>query len=219
MFVGSEAAKRSIVARFRDVVGSIVLLAEPLTIRSLARLLDKEEDTVFHQLQPLHSVLRVPASADSEFPVRTFHLSFRDFLVDPEKANKQEKYPFWIDERKAHEHLAVQCLELLSTGDKLRKNICGLRLPGTLRSDIDQTIIDTNLPPDVQYACRYWVYHWKESQCPIRDGGLVDRFLTRHLLHWLESLGLLGRISESIGMVGSLLALCDVCCCSRWVLV
>ncbi|KAK4148501.1 vegetative incompatibility protein HET-E-1 [Chaetomidium leptoderma] len=222
LLVGSEAAKRSAVARFRVVVGSIVLLAEPLSIRSLARLLDIPEDTVFHQLQPLHSVLSVPASTES--PVRTFHLSFRDFLladpnkgneqeklllVDPDKGKEQEKHPFWVDGRKTHQRLAVRCLELLSTGDKLKKDACGLRLPGTHRSEIDQDIIDTNLPIDIQYACRYWVHHWKESQRRIRDGDLVDRFLTRHVLHWLEALGILGWISESIEMVGSLLALLD----------
>jgi hypothetical protein len=66
--VGSEAAKRSVVDKFRVVVGSIVLLAEPLSIRSLARLLDIQEDFVFHQLQPLHSVLSVPASIPSIVP-------------------------------------------------------------------------------------------------------------------------------------------------------
>ncbi|KAK4144138.1 uncharacterized protein C8A04DRAFT_36800 [Dichotomopilus funicola] len=200
LLVGSEAAKRSVMARFRAVVGSIVLLVEPLSIRFLARLLEIPEDAVFHHLQPLHSVLRVPASADSESPIRTFHLSFRDFLVDPDKANEQEKYPFWVDERKTHKRLAARCLELLSTETRLKKNVCGLRLPGIRRSEIDQKIINTNLPPDVQYACRYWVYHWKESKCLIRDGDLVDHFLKRHLLHWLEVLGLLGWISESISM-------------------
>ena len=212
LLVGSEAAKISAVARFRAVVGSIVLLAEPLSIRSLARLLDIPEDTVFHQLQPLHSVLSVPASTNSL--VRTFHLSFRDFLVD-----RQGKHPFGVDDRQTHEHLAVRCLELLSTSDRLRKDVCGLRLPGTRRSEIDQKIIDTNLPPEVQYACRYWVYHWKESQRRIQEGGLVDLFLTRHLLHWLEALGILGWIAESIEMVGSLLALLDVCCWFRYALV
>ena len=176
LLVGSEAAKRSVAARFRAVVGSIVLLAEPLSIRSLARLFDILEDTVFYQLQPLHSVLRVPTSADSESPVRTFHLSFRDFLVDPDKANEQDKCPFWVDERKTHERLAIRCLELLSTNDRLKKDVCGLRLPGTRRAEIDQKIIDTNLPPHVQYACRYWAYHWKESKCLIQDGDYVHRF-------------------------------------------
>ncbi|KAH8654671.1 WD40-repeat-containing domain protein [Ilyonectria robusta] len=142
-------------------------------------------------------------------PVRLLHLSFRDFLVDPKKGKEQERYPFWIDERETHGRLAARCLHLLSTGDTLRRDICNLRLPGTARSEIGQQTIHDALPPEVQYACRYWVYHWKESNCTIRDGNLVDRFLTCHLLHWLEALGLLGRISESVGMVDDLLRLLD----------
>jgi hypothetical protein len=101
---------------------------------------------------------------------------------------------------------------LLSTENRLKKDLCGLRLPGIRRSEIDQKIIDTNLPPDVQYACRYWVYHWKESKCLIRDGDPVDQFLKCYLLHWLEVLGLLGWIPESISMVDDLLGLLDVGC-------
>jgi hypothetical protein len=138
------------------------------------------------------------------------HLSFRDFLVDPEKGGDQEKYPFWVDERETHERLAVHCLRLLSKSGVLKRNVCGLCLPGTLRSEIDQQAIDTGLPPEVQYACCYWVYHWKESKRKIQDGDLIDCFLTRHLLHWLEALGLLGRISESISMVDDLISLLGV---------
>ncbi|KAK4142420.1 vegetative incompatibility protein HET-E-1 [Dichotomopilus funicola] len=207
LLLGSEASKASLLEEFQTVVGEIVLLAEPLPIRPLTRLLGVEENVVVRRLKPLHSVLRVPDSPES--PVRIFHLSFRDFLVDPKKADKPEKYPFWVNERKTHERLAVRCLELLSEEAGLKKDICGLRLPGTCRSEIDRKIIDTNLPLDVQYACRYWVYHWKESQHLIRDGDLVDCFLTRHLLHWLEALGLLGWVSESIGIVNDLLGLLD----------
>ena len=63
-----------------------------------------------------------------------------------------------------------------------------------------------------EYACQYWVYHLKESRGSVRDSDPVHSFLTGHLLHWLEALGLLGRISESIGIVDDLLALLDVCC-------
>src|SRR5262249_47451299 len=148
------------------------------------------------QLDLLHSVLSIPL--DPSIPVRLLHLSFRDFLVDPEKGREQEKYPFWVDERETHERLADRCLQLLSTGDTLKRDICSLRLPGIRRSEIDQHTIDAGLPPEVQYGCRYWVYHWKESGRRIRDGDLADCFLTLHLLHWLEGLGLLGWIRESI---------------------
>jgi hypothetical protein len=206
----SDLEKRQVFSRFKRVVGSIVNLASPLSTTSLACLLAMSPDAIEDQLDLLHSVLYIPS--DRSIPVRPLHLSFHDFLVDPEKANEPERYLFWVDEQKAHQRLATRCLLLLSKGDTLKRNICSLQLPSTPRSKIDQQTIDAALPPEVQYACRYWVYHWKESKCKIKDGGLVDRFLGSHLLHWLEALGLLGRISECIGMVHDLLSLLDVRC-------
>ncbi|KAL8403218.1 hypothetical protein RB594_008469 [Gaeumannomyces avenae] len=197
----TENEKAEIVGWFREIVGTIVLLADPLPTVSLARLLGRSQVNVDSKLRGLHSVLNI--SDDPIAPVKLLHLSFRDFLVDDES---RDANPFWVDKQDTHERLADRCLELLSTNN-LKRNVCGLRLPGTLRSEIDRQTIDAALPPDVQYACRYWVHHWKESKRRIRDGNLVDRFLTKHLLHWLEALGVIGRIRESIGMVDELLGL------------
>ncbi|KAG7294267.1 hypothetical protein NEMBOFW57_004337 [Staphylotrichum longicolle] len=192
--------KRSL-TEFRDVVGPIVLLAQPLSMSSLARLLDIPLRAVSNTLNPLHSVLSIPSKAD--LPIRLFHLSFRDFLVDPTKRAGE----FWIDETKYHRILFNRCIQLMR--QHLKRDICGLQLPGKLRSDVDQQLIDAALPPDAQYACRYWVYHLKESKSSIQDGDPVHIFLTSHLLHWLESLGLLGHITESIAITEDLLNLLD----------
>ncbi|KAL8296246.1 hypothetical protein RB600_001638 [Gaeumannomyces tritici] len=197
----TENEKAEIVGWFREIVGTIVLLADPLPTASLARLLGRSQVNVDSKLRGLHSVLDI--SDDPIAPVKLLHLSFRDFLVDDEN---RDANPFWVDKQDTHERLADRCLELLSTNN-LKRNVCGLRLPGTLRSEIDRQTIDAALPPDVQYACRYWVHHWKESKRRLRDGNLVDLFLTKHLLHWLEALGVIGRIRENIGMVDELLGL------------
>lgn len=204
----SNAEKRHVCERFKHIVGSIVTLASPLCILSLARLLDTPLDVIEDQLDLLHSVLYVPP--DPQNPVRLLHLSFRDFLVDPEKAKLVERYPFWVDEQKAHQKLATHCLELLLTEGTLKRNICCLKPPSAPRSEIDQRTIDAALPSEVQYACLYWVAHWKKSMCSVEDGGLIDHFLNSHLLHWLEALGLIGRIPECIGMINDLLSLVDV---------
>ncbi|KAL8403221.1 hypothetical protein RB594_008470 [Gaeumannomyces avenae] len=198
----TENEKSEIVGWFREIVGTIVLLADPLPTASLARLLGRSQVNVDSKLRGLHSVLNI--SGDPTSPVKLLHLSFRDFLVDDEN---RDANPFWVDKQDTHERLAHRCLELLSTGDNLKKNVCGLRWPGTLRDEISPQTISAALPPDVQYACRYWVHHWKESKRRIQDGDLVDRFLIKHLLHWLEALGVIGRIRESIGMVDELLGL------------
>lgn len=205
-----EAAKRSLVEEFRTVVGSIVLLAEPLSTASLAELLNTSSSIIDRRLISLHSVLSVPASA--ECPVRMFHLSFRDFLIDRDKRNTN---PFWIDERATHEKIANRCLELLSSGNRLRKDICNLNMPGMARAEVEPALINSHLPADVRYACLYWVYHLEQSRLAedkacITDDHQAYFFLKRHLLHWLEALSFLGKISQSIAMVRCLQSLVSV---------
>ncbi|EGR44303.1 uncharacterized protein TRIREDRAFT_70639, partial [Trichoderma reesei QM6a] len=201
----SDVEKGFVSERFRRIVGSIVTLANPLCAPSLARLLGMPRESVEDLLDLLHSVLYIPT--DARLPVRVLHLSFRDFLVDPTKASAADKYPLWIDQQKAHRVLATRCLELLLEEGTLRRNICGLKLPSTSRSEVCQSTLEAALPSEVQYACLYWVFHWRESMSKVEDGGLVDCFLNSHLLHWFEALGLLGHISECIGMINDLLDL------------
>ncbi|KXX72775.1 Vegetative incompatibility protein HET-E-1, partial [Madurella mycetomatis] len=196
----SETVKRSLLDEFRTVVGSIVLLAEPLSIRSLARLLHIHENVVVCRLRPLHSVLNVPASVES--PVRMFHLSFRDFLIDPAKC---ETNPFWVDEKASHEKIAASCIKLLDS--HLKEDICNLRMPGTPHKGVEPAVINSHFPAEVQYACRYWVYHLQQSYARITEIHPIFSFLKRHLLHWLEALSLLGKVSEGIAMLRSLQAL------------
>jgi hypothetical protein len=193
---------------FREVVGAIVILADPLSTGSLANLLDIPEEDVDGRLDSLHSVLSIPTNKDA--PVRLLHLSFRDFLLDPQKRGKS---PFWVDERETHERIANKCLQLMSKPKCLSENICHLQTPGALRTEIDSRTVDTCLPAEVQYACRYWVYHSEQSRRGIRDGEQVHVFLQNHLLHWLEALSLIGGASESIAMVGTLQSILEVTSC------
>ncbi|QGA15960.1 hypothetical protein EYB26_003627 [Talaromyces marneffei] len=199
-----QKAQQSLVQRFRGIVGTITHLAEPLSRSSLASLLNIDSQQIEGQLACLHSVLSVPSSADS--PIRMMHLSFRDFLVD---FDKRHTNPFWVDERETHKMIIAKCLERMSQPGSLHENICNLPGYGTLRAEIDGRIITSYLPPDIQYACRFWVYHLKQSQTRINDGDSIHTFLQDHFLHWLESLSLLGRIAESIPLVRTLQTVSD----------
>ncbi|KAL6798148.1 vegetative incompatibility protein HET-E-1 [Trichoderma sp. SZMC 28012] len=195
--------KRAVITRFKEIVGTIVLLASPLSTTSLANLLAVDTEKIDNHLDMLHSVLNIPLNPDE--PIRLFHLSFRDFLIDKENCDINS---FWVDEQETHAMVMVRCLKLLST-KTLRKDICDLRRPGKLRVEIEQQRIDGRLPPETQYACLYWVYHLKESRRTVHDHDHVYDFLTRHLLHWIEALSLIGRISESVDMLDSLLGMVD----------
>ncbi|KAK7404063.1 hypothetical protein QQX98_010149 [Neonectria punicea] len=201
----TEDEKADVVEWFREIVGAIVILANPLATAPLARLLDKSQGSIASMLSRLHSVLHVPANPYA--PVKLLHLSFRDFLVDREN---RDQNPFWVDERETHGKLATNCLNLLLKKNCLRKDICGLGAPGSLREHIDKQKIDECLPPEVQYACLYWVSHLNSSGVKLHDGHQAFRFLQRHFLHWLEALNLMERIPESIGLIDELRNLVDV---------
>lgn len=193
---------------FREIVGSIVVLEAPLSTASLAHLLHISKEDVISMLDSLHSVLIIPDRGDA--PVRLLHPSFREFLVD---AQKREMFPLWVDERKTHEKLAFQCLELMSSPNGLRQNICNL-MPGSLRSDLDERTVISSLPSELQYACRYWVHHLEQSQRHISDGDSIHLFLQKHFLHWLEAMSLIRETKTCIYSINTLQALTNVRFCN-----
>ncbi|OCK72853.1 hypothetical protein K432DRAFT_340986, partial [Lepidopterella palustris CBS 459.81] len=195
----TDSEKQRLVREFRDVVGSIVVLADPLSTVSLANLVGIPKTVVDRRLDSLHSVLSIPANQDS--PVRLLHLSFGEFLLDPEKC---EKNPFWVDKRERHRVIAGRCLELISSPEYLRQDICHVESPGKLRRYIDSQTINEYLPAHVRYACRYWVHHLEQSGKRIRDHDTVHVFLQKHFLYWLEALSLMGKISEAIALISAL---------------
>jgi hypothetical protein len=196
---------RNAISEFKQIVGSIVTLANPLRPAPLARLLGISTERIKNKLELLHSVLDIPADATS--PVRIFHESFRDFLIRPDPEDVHE---FFIDEKVTHKKLADRCIQLLSEGGYLKKDICGLRAPGKSRTTVDQQTIDRCLPSEAQYACLYWVHHLKSSRVILNDESQALRFLRSHFLHWVEALSLIGRISESIRLINELQGLVGV---------
>jgi hypothetical protein len=206
LLIGKEERdKEPWLQAFRELVGSIVILESPLSVVSLARLLQVPQTQVQHRLKGLHSVLSIPSKEDA--PVRLLHLSFREFLVDPQK---QGKSLFWVDERTSHKKLALSCLELMSGPSGLHQDMCSLSGPGVLRSEIDEQTVAGSLSPDLQYACRYWVSHLKQSQHDIIHGDSTHIFLEKHLLHWLEVMSLMRESTRCVHLLDSLQALTGV---------
>ncbi|KAL5372028.1 hypothetical protein DPSP01_013821 [Paraphaeosphaeria sporulosa] len=184
---------------FCNLVGNIVILENPLSIASLARLLQIPQEEIKYRLDALHSVLSVPSSHD--VPVRLLHLSFRDFLVDPQR---QDKSQFWVDAKDIHKSLASCCLKLMSGPDGLRQNICNLSGSGVIRSEINERIITSSISPELQYSCRYWVDHLKQSQQEIADGDATHVFLRKHFLYWLETMSLMTESSRCVYLLNML---------------
>ena len=201
LFDDDEADKERRTSEFREIVGSIVILESPLSITSLAYLLGISKEDINCRLDSLHSVLSIPINED--MPVRLLHLSFRDFLVDPQKRGKS---PFWVDEREMHKDLANKCIQLMRGPKGLRKNMCNL-MPGTLGSEIDQHTVANNLPPELRYACCYWVHHLEQGASHIHDGDPAHFFLEEYFLYWLEAISLISEVYKGVHIINSLQAL------------
>ena len=67
--------------KIRPVLGAVVLAASPLSASTIAMLLGFDADDVFPLLLSAHSLLIL--QEDINHPVRSFHKSFADFIVDP----------------------------------------------------------------------------------------------------------------------------------------
>jgi len=187
--------------RFRRIVGPIVILFDVLTASALGQLLDTKPREVERTLESLSSILSYSDSEGS--PIRLLHPSFRDFLLDNRRCDDPR---FSIVGDNAHGDLAVSCLDLMSR--HLKQDMCSLKLPGSLTSEVDPSTVQRYLPNEVQYACRYWVDHLQRSNVKLCDGEpLHDRvhvFLKEHFLHWLEALSIIGNMHDGVLMVKAL---------------
>ena len=193
----TDADREESVAEFKEIVGSIVLLARPLSAESLARFLGFKIGIVDRILNLLHSVLRVPP--DSKLPVTLFHQLFRDFLLDFKLAGE-----FSVSEVEVHRMLHDKCLAMM---EDLKEDLCSQIKPGTLREYVDEKVINGYLKPELKYACLYWAEHLRKSGSKARDDDRIHCFLKKHFLHWLEALGWMRKISDgyrSILILGSI---------------
>ncbi|EAQ84838.1 hypothetical protein CHGG_08852 [Chaetomium globosum CBS 148.51] len=82
--------------------------------------------------------------------------------------------------------------------------------PGTL---IDNVQVPNPDPlASIRYSCEFWIDHlcFSNGENPacsseLMDDGMVSKFLRDHLLHWLESLSLIRKLSHGVASIRKLL--------------
>ncbi|KAH6910477.1 hypothetical protein BKA70DRAFT_1398874 [Coprinopsis sp. MPI-PUGE-AT-0042] len=133
------------------------------------------------------------------------HKSFPDFVTDKSRCAIDSR--FFIQASERHFHLAQQCLKIMFK--MLKQNIC--ELP---HSDWDVESSDLppgtkdRIPPELAYACSYWILHMQEGLSHlIGCDDVIDQlkiFVERHLLSWLEVLAWTNRFDTAWGDVSLL---------------
>jgi hypothetical protein len=193
----TDEEKKKLYSMLRYVLGSLVVLFSPLSTNSLSTLLHITKRDVDETLEELHAILNIPG--DQNCALRLHHPSFRDFLLGKDRCCDSN---LQVDGTQAHRTLAASCIQLMSTS--LKQDICGLNASGVLVTDVESSRVEQCLPPEVQYACLYWVQHLQKCGAQLCDNDQVYQFLQEHLLHWLEALSWMRRISEGIVAITSL---------------
>jgi hypothetical protein len=199
--------------RVGDILRTIVLLEEPVSVYALAHLMDLTEhvrriDSDVRALSSVLMITHIPGSKRFSETVSTFHPSFRDFLVDPHRCSAGQ---FLVKPAEDHHQLLASCLRLLNRS--LRYDICGIQKPSRANAEIQDLPerLAKSLPEAVRYACLFWPAHLVAGG-PLAEtvAVVLHEFCEHHLLHWLEVLSLLDALSSAGKYMSRVAAWCQV---------
>jgi len=193
-------------SRVRSIIGTVVLLANPLPPRAVAELIDLEAEQVMMILTPVQSLLVL--HDDSNQGVKPFHKSFPDFITDPSHClNKR----FYISPGALHLQLAINCLKLMN--NSLEKNLLSLQ-DYALNSEVEDLPerVKGHISPGLEYACKSWHNHLNGTRGDTGDVLHVLQYFLEKFLAWLEVVSVLGAARDAIaGLKKLTLWLQEVC--------
>ena len=181
-------------SRLRTILGAVVLMVNPLSIKALSELLDISN--ISSPLRSLHSLLLVPM--DNATPIHVFHKSFPDFITDQNRCTDQR---FFVEPKVHHAEILLSCLKFMK--ERLRKNICNLD-DHTFLSEVKDlsTRKKDHIGDSLGYACQFWTKHLLSipGDSPhieeMQNG--MDQFFTTHLLQWIEVLVIIRNLDVGI---------------------
>ena len=179
---------------FKTVVGAVVVVYNPLSAKAFSDLLGLSN--IRSTLYSLHSLVLVPESPDD--PIHTFHKSFPDFLTDP---NRCKDGKFLVKPPTHHTEILLSCLRLMR--EKLKRNICNLDDYVALGEVRELSTQKKGCIGDaLEYACQFWTKHLlgvpNNSTCVQDIWREIELFFTKHLLHWIEVLVLVGNVDIGV---------------------
>ena len=183
--------------QFRLVVGTALLIFNPLSIKALSGLLGdcSTEFRISSILRALHSLLCIPDSTEN--PVQFFHKSFPDFLMDPGRCTDTR---FFVDPPVYHRKILLACLNLMK--GSLRKNICNLDNITPLNNIEDLPARKAACIRDaLGYACCFWTTHLARtatSSLDVEVQNKISDFFTTCLPFWIEALSLMGKLDVGL---------------------
>ena len=195
-FSGIHAKDHQRCLRFRTVVGTVLLIFNPLSIKSLSELLGHSTQHIHSTIRSLHSLLLVPENTGD--PIRPFHKSFPDFLIDPDRCEDKR---FFVEPTSYHVEILLACLGLMEK--KSKRNICKLDDHAVLSEVKDlSSRQEAYIGDALEYACKFWTKHLLKispsSPNVKKVQQAIDKFFMVDFLCWIEVLALTRNLGVSI---------------------
>jgi len=197
-------------SHFKSVVGAVVLIFCPLSIKTLSDLLINcgTPARMSSSLRTFHSLLLVPENMDN--PVRIFHKSFPDFLTDPRRCTDNR---FFIDPPTYHNEILLSCLNVMK--ERLKRNICNLDDHVVLSKVKDLPTQRTiHIRGSLEYACCFWTKHLTKVSSGNNRAEeaykAINEFFETSFLFWIEVLILLGRLNIGVYALNDIQQWCKV---------
>ena len=175
-------------ATAQQVLACILVARVPLSIATLAELLERAATDIRELLLYFSAVVYLPDNADDP-GLRTIHESFDDYML--ERATTEIR----ISASLGNEILARNCIRMMRNG--LHFNVshsCSSHKPNSPTKP-------DNVTPALEYACTQWSYHLAGISQPwVMDDDINEVFRPRFLF-WLEVMSISGQVRRATAML------------------
>jgi hypothetical protein len=197
----------------RQILSTVVATHRPLHLQELSVLADlpdqgsNVEQTTVAMVNMCGSFLTL-----QEDHVYVIHQSARDFLLDEAAVSV-----FPSGTGKVHRDIFSRSIQVMSRN--LQRNMYRLDAPGYPVKQVQQPKPDPLA--GLRYSCIYWIDHLCDwgldsslyDASVLGSGGIVDSFLRKSFLYWLEALSLCMSMSKGVKSMARLAAWTDVISC------
>jgi hypothetical protein len=196
--------------RCKSILAVVSALYRPVTLDELASFVDMPNG-ISSNYKALSEIIGLCGSFLTlrDRTISFVHQSAKDFLF---KEASDEFFPSGIEN--IHHVIFSKSLHVMSR--TLRRDVYSLRALGYPIEQVKQP--DPDPLSASRYSCIYWVDHlceWYSNsdtdlKVDLQDGGMVDVFIGRKYLNWLEALSLCRSMSEGVISMARLEALVQV---------
>ena len=193
----------------KPILATTLVANRPLTLQELMCLVESLENDFPHNVEDIEDIIKQCGSFLTLQGRTVFfvHQSAKDYLL-------QKAAVKILPSGKRAEHYSIFSRSLQVMSRVLQRDIYHLKDWGVPTDQIKTP--DPDPLAAVRYSCIHWVDHLAECQLEelqsgeLQDGGIIDKFLQKHYLHWLEALSIFRNVSEGILAISKLNKLVQV---------